>query len=273
MWRSEERTMPARPGAKRMGFGRRAARMGGAIALAAAVFWSAVPAAAAGADKRDTAGQSEPAANPLLMPQADVVIDIGHGGIDGGTSKGDLLEKDLNLEMARKLAEELSRRKISFALTRTGDYAPSEDNTWLRISSRHIRDLAQRQLIIRELRPRIVISLHVNWSRDEGARGPGVLHAGDPPSDALAKLLLGTLGRASGKSAAPTAKRTFYLLKRANCATVIVETGFISNPKDRKTLTSSRGQRKIASAIAEAVQSYLVGFPADAQSRGGKKKK
>lgn len=49
------------------------------------------------------------------------MIDAGHGGKDQGTSAGNVLEKDLNLQVAEKLAKELKKRGASVLLTRTDD--------------------------------------------------------------------------------------------------------------------------------------------------------
>src|SRR5437899_226339 len=98
---------------------------------------------------------------PFLSP--DVLIDVGHGGIDGGTSHNELLEKDLNLAIAKLLKQSLKEYNILAVLNRTTDVAPSDDNHWLPSRSRHRRDLAQRSLVMEGLYPKVIISLHCNW--------------------------------------------------------------------------------------------------------------
>lgn len=74
-----------------------------------------------------------------------IIIDAGHGGIDGGTSFQNIMEKDINLAIAQKVFMLLRSMGYHAVLNRTGDYALSEENHWLGTRSRHLRDLAQRR--------------------------------------------------------------------------------------------------------------------------------
>jgi N-acetylmuramoyl-L-alanine amidase len=49
-----------------------------------------------------------------VITNVDVLLDVGHGGIDGGTSFGDLLEKDINLSIAKKTYDSLQKKGSSF---------------------------------------------------------------------------------------------------------------------------------------------------------------
>ncbi|WP_240041152.1 N-acetylmuramoyl-L-alanine amidase family protein [Paenibacillus ginsengarvi] len=199
------------------------------------------------------AGAAQPS-----MSAVDVLIDVGHGGIDGGTSYGDLLEKDINLAVGKKLYDRLRQTGLCIALNRTHDYAPSDDNDWLKSRSRHLRDLAQRKLLIDVLQPKLTVSLHTNWSKHKAARGPGFLYQSAMPSYIAAHLLANRLNGLYGTNTAPYVGKTFYLLKRTNSPTVIVEMGYISNGSDRNMLTSPEGQKQITEAIASAILDYLI---------------
>lgn len=194
------------------------------------------------------------------VSQVDVLIDVGHGGIDGGTSHGDLLEKHLNLLVAKQLYEKLRASGLKVALNRTTDYAPSDDNDWLGSRSRHLRDLAQRKLLIDALKPKLTVSLHTNWAKHSSARGPGLLYQFNQPSYIAAHLLAGRLNELYGTKEVPYVGNTFYLLKRTQTPAVIVEMGYISNESDRAMLTRTEGQKKIAEAIASAIFDYLIVF-------------
>lgn len=187
----------------------------------------------------------------------DVLIDVGHGGIDGGTSYGELLEKNMNLQMGQQLYEALQRMGISAALNRASDMAPSDDNRWHRTRSRHLRDLSQRKLVIESLRPKLTVSLHVNWSNNSRASGPGALHQGSAPSRLASRLFTARLDGVYGTNTVPTHGKTFYLLKHAPTPTIIVEMGYISNAGDRALLTAPAGQKKLADAMAAAAAEYL----------------
>lgn len=62
----------------------------------------------------------------------------------------------------------------------------------------------------------------------------------------------------SGTRHLPILGKTYYLLKRAQSPSVIVEIGFITNADDRSRMTSAEGQQKIAAAIRDAVAAYIA---------------
>ncbi|RAV22033.1 N-acetylmuramoyl-L-alanine amidase family protein [Paenibacillus contaminans] len=204
-------------------------------------------------------------ATPAFIAGPDIVIDVGHGGIDGGTVNGNLLEKDINLEMAKMLYAELNRKGYRTVLNRTGDYALSEDNHWLR-SSRHRRDLAQRCLIANQLYPKIMISLHVNWSKSRSRTGGVVLHQNNSHSILLANFLQASMNKLYKQSTQPEFGKTFYILNHSVCPTVIVEMGFISNEGDRQQLTVPEKQKQLVDALRSAIDQYFT-YTESANSR------
>ncbi|CAM3801917.1 N-acetylmuramoyl-L-alanine amidase [Cohnella lubricantis] len=189
------------------------------------------------------------------MPAADVLIDAGHGGIDSGTHWGDVMEKDINLAISRKLYLILRSRGVKAVLNRTGDYALSDENRWHR-ASRHSRDLSQRGGLSEEIEPRMFVSIHVNWAPKRRKRGPLVLHQPEGRSALLASFIQEGLNRQQKTSRHPIAESSFYVLNRIRVPSVIVETAFLSDPGDRAMLTSTRGQTRIAAAIAEGIIAY-----------------
>jgi N-acetylmuramoyl-L-alanine amidase len=198
---------------------------------------------------------------PLALPGADIVIDVGHGGIDSGTKFGELLEKHVNLDIALKVYEQLTRSGVRVAINRTTDYALSDDNDWLGSRSRHLRDLSQRKLLAEALRPKLVVSLHTNWAKRPSKTGPTVLFQMNPQSHAAAHLIQRRLNDLYGKNGEiPYLGKPFYLLNHSPCPAVIVEMGFISNPGDRTILTTPAKQQKMAEAIASAILEYLIAF-------------
>ncbi|WP_127586202.1 N-acetylmuramoyl-L-alanine amidase family protein [Paenibacillus koleovorans] len=199
-------------------------------------------------------------ATTLTLPNTDVVIDVGHGGIDGGTSYGDLLEKDVNLQVGLKVFDLLIHSGVRTAINRTSDYAPSDDNDWLGSRSRHLRDLSQRKLLAEALRPKLVVSLHTNWAKRASRSGSTVLFQMNPQSHAAAHLIQHRLNGLYGKGEIPYLGKPFYLLNHSPCPAVIVEMGFISNASDREWLTQPAKQHKMAEAIASAIREYLIAF-------------
>jgi len=196
-----------------------------------------------------------------LLNSPDVFIDAGHGGLDGGTAMGNLLEKNINLQMGMLLYEHLSALGLHVVLDRMGDYALSDENQWLNIHSRHKRDLAQRKEIANQLHPRLLISLHANWSANKRVSGPLVLYQKNPDSLLLAQLLLKHMNPLFTSERAPNPPiygKKFYLLNHSKVPSVILEMGYISNAADCKRLTEQTGQTQLIKAISDAVQEYLA---------------
>ncbi|WP_245585873.1 N-acetylmuramoyl-L-alanine amidase family protein [Paenibacillus pinihumi] len=192
------------------------------------------------------------------LPVAQVLIDVGHGGIDGGTSYKEVLEKDINLAVAKQLYLQLNSQGILTAMNRTGDYALSDDNRWHGVRSRHLRDLSQRLQLSREINLQVMVSLHVNWARSSSKQGPLVLHQEDGGSALLASLIQEALNDQQHSDRLPQPGKPFYLLRRVEIPAVIIEMGFISNPQDRAMLTSTKGQTEVARAIATGLRKYLI---------------
>ncbi|WP_239004833.1 N-acetylmuramoyl-L-alanine amidase family protein [Paenibacillus tepidiphilus] len=190
--------------------------------------------------------------------QRIILIDAGHGGIDGGTSHGDILEKDITLAISRRLFLLLRSDGFDAILNRTGDYAPSDENRWLRSKSRHLRDLAQRKELAETLPANVVVSVHINWAKSPSKHGPLVLYRKEGRSYLLAQAIQDRLNGLYGTSENPREGRPFYLLNKITATTVIVEAGFISSPADRKKLCTPQGQEALAEAIADGIAAYLM---------------
>ncbi|MED1919496.1 N-acetylmuramoyl-L-alanine amidase [Bacillus thuringiensis] len=193
----------------------------------------------------------------LPLTPFHILIDVGHGGVDSGTSYGDLYEKDINLQIAKQLYQQLTEAGYTVALNRNKDIALSDENRWLDNRSRHIRDLAQRKNLAKEIGPQMLLSLHVNWASNSRRRGAILLYQDTEQSYMLAELLQNSLNKLSGTNNQPVRGKTYYMLRHNYCPSVIVEMGFISNAHDREMLTNPKAQEKIAQAITEAVSEYV----------------
>lgn len=192
------------------------------------------------------------------LPTADIIIDAGHGGIDGGAHYKEVLEKDINLAVARRVYLLLRSNGVRAILNRNGDYALSDDNRWHPSRSRHKRDLSQRGQLSGEIQTNLVISLHVNWAKNPDVRGPLVLHQEEGQSALLAYCIQDTLNRQQHTRFIPRLGKPFYLLNVIKQPAVIVEMGFISHEGDRQMLTDPRKQQQVASAIASGVRNYIL---------------
>lgn len=187
-----------------------------------------------------------------------ILIDAGHGGIDGGTSYGTILEKDITLDISRRLFLLLRSDGFDAILNRNADYAPSDENRWLRSSSRHLRDLAQRKELAETLPANLVVSIHINWAPSPSKHGPLVLYRQEGRSFILARSIQEQLNNLYHVDSYPIPGKPFYLLNKITATTVIVEAGFVSSPMDRAKLCSPKGQQEIAEAIANGIVAYLM---------------
>ncbi|WP_025720791.1 N-acetylmuramoyl-L-alanine amidase [Paenibacillus sp. 1-18] len=207
---------------------------------------------------KTTDGRSSPYPPYHAFANPVVLIDVGHGGVDGGTSHKNLLEKDVNLAIGQKLYLILRSQGYPAVLNRDKDYALSDDNRWLPSKSRHLKDLAQRKSLAEQLPTSLVVSLHVNWAKRSEKRGPIVLFQDEGSSYLLAQRIQHSLNRLFCMNKETVYGKPFYLLNTIQQPAVIVETGFISNEQDRAMLSADRGQKDIAEAIAKGIIAHLT---------------
>ncbi|GAA0374295.1 N-acetylmuramoyl-L-alanine amidase family protein [Bacillus horti] len=195
-----------------------------------------------------------------FMPY-DVVIDIGHGGIDGGTFHKTILEKDINLTIGLELYKELKKKHYLVGITRTHDYALSDDYHFSAIRSRHQRDLTQRKLIAEGLNPKLLISIHVNYSSSKKARGPMVIYQRRGNSYLIAALLQDNLNKLAQTKHSIVPSSTFFLLQSVDSPALIAEVGYISHPQERALLQQPAYQQQIAQAISNTIDQYFTLYP------------
>lgn len=192
-----------------------------------------------------------------------IVIDPGHGGIDGGASFKNVLEKNINLEVSLKLKRILEKEGANVIMTRAKDMALDHLNR--KNEYRHKRDLISRVDIINKTAPDIFLSIHVNAERSSSkTAGPMVFYFFNSiESKQLAYSLQKKLEEAYAQaghnvsSRKPVGNTSLYILRTAKPPGVIVELGFITNPKDRELLTTQDFQKRISMAIVLAIKEYF----------------
>ncbi len=191
------------------------------------------------------------ASTPLIL------LDPGHGGIDGGTSRGQLIEKNLNLDISRTTGEWLKKNGLEVKMTRESDEDLSTRYP-SKLQSRHKRDLQNRLTMIRKENPALFISIHVNSSTQAGDKGPLVFYAVESaPSKELATLVQAAMNQVAGSTQRPVGRKNLFLIRHAPCPAVLVEAGFVTNRVDAVRLADSAYRGRIAGAIAMAAKRYL----------------
>ena len=189
-----------------------------------------------------------------------VVIDAGHGGIDGGVSgvSTKVKERDINLAVSFLLEEELTAMGFAVTLTRTTDEG-LYDTTAKGFKK---RDMQRRKEIIEEAMPQMVISIHQNFYPSHSARGGQVFY--DEKMEGSKRLAEGIQSGLNELYATQKVKGRvckngdYFMLHCYPCPSVIVECGFLSNPQDEGLLCVSSWQKKLAQSIARGVFDYFA---------------
>lgn len=218
-----------------------------------------------------------------------IVIDPGHGGIDGGAKGANgTQEKDVTLEIAKKLAEKIAAvGPFDVKLTRESDVFVS---------------LGERVAFAKRNEAELMISIHADTLRQKWVRGASIYTLSDKASDALAEQLAESENMADiaaglnnpveeeavqGILADFTARETrgfslafsstlserlasgikmiknprrsasFVVLKASDVPGVLLELGYLSNSEDEKLLTDPDWQEELSRLISNAILTFF----------------
>ncbi len=221
-----------------------------------------------------------------LSSQPVVVIDPGHGGKDPGcVGRYGIMEKNINLAVAKKVASYLSKKGVKVILTRYADvYIPlskraeiaNSRRAWLFVSlhcnalprGRQAKGLEVYVMSLPSDKDAMRLALIENRELGNGTnsqRKTGLLlkilgdmqqNAKVAESTKAAELIYKVIRR-YGIFAKKVAQAPFYVLRGATMPAVLIEMGYLTNPYEAKLLSNSRYQTKIAVAIGEAIYQCL----------------
>lgn len=169
-----------------------------------------------------------------------VVIDAGHGGKDKGAYWGGVRESSLNLIVAHKLAYELKARGIKAVLTRKHDSTCS---------------YGYRTRIANKYPNAIFVSVHFNASTNTSVKGIETYYLSREgrkiASKVQKRLVKGLKTKNRGIKF-----RNYKVLRDTNSPAILVECGFISNPKERSRCQTRWYQTTAARVIADGLMDY-----------------
>lgn len=188
--------------------------------------------------------------------KTEVVIDAGHGGKDPGkVGVNDALEKDINLKIAKKLKTELESRGISVVMTRKEDRGLYDENA----DNKQVQDLKHRVELINEARPLLAVSIHQNSYPSPDVSGAQIFYyKHSKEGEKMASVIQKQLENLKGMKNRPIKENeTYYLLKRTEVPTIIVECGFLSNPIEAQKLTEGNYQESVVQAVADGIEECL----------------
>lgn len=170
-----------------------------------------------------------------------IVIDAGHGGIDGGVV-GDntgTKESEINLAISRCLKGFLEDAGYKVVMTRT-----TEDS----LKRGKLKDMEARRDVILSANADLVISVHQNEYSRSYVKGAQVFYAPDGKYEDIASVMQGVLNDKLGNSR-NAAKGDYYILQCTSVPSLLVECGFLSNPDEEKLLITPEYQQKVAYAV------------------------
>lgn len=190
-----------------------------------------------------------------------IVIDPGHGGVDGGAvgRGGETIEKEIALDISLMLRDYLQEAGAYVVMTRETDrdLAPDDVRGY---SRRKTKDLFSRLEIINAPDRDLFISIHLNAIPSPRWRGAQTFY--NPTNDDSRDLSLFIQDelRENLENTDRLAKRlsSVFLLKEANIPGAIVEVGFLSNPTEAELLNESDYQNKVAASIYRGILRYFT---------------
>lgn len=162
-----------------------------------------------------------------------IVIDAGHGGNDLGVNRTGINEKDIVLDIAKKVQKLNKNENIEIVLTRDSDTYTA---------------LTGRVEFINKLKPTMVISLHVNNSTN--AETKGNLIFAKPAAFDLAAQLATKFGNCKVED------QNLHLLRNSEAPTMLLELGYMSNIEDRNYLNSEEGKNEVSTKILNFINEH-----------------
>ena len=207
--------------------------------------------------------QEIPKAEPVSKPL--VILDPGHGGKDGGTVSGDVLEKNLNLLLVKKIANELKRYQIIVVTTRSVD---------------EMVGLSDRALIANKYPNAIFVSIHHNAATLNSAKGIETYYSNKKPkslkieqmrllkikdgeafvdnrSKMLAKLLHSSVCQVTDAADRGVRDRSLAMTRWVSCPSVLIECGFLTNPEEKLDLLSESYRDALSRGVTDGILKYF----------------
>lgn len=193
--------------------------------------------------------------NKPVQDRTCVVIDAGHGGVDGGAvSCTGVEESKINLEIALRLNDLMHLLGIKTYMIRTEDisiYTSGET-----IAAKKVSDLKNRVRIINEMPNGLLISIHQNFFEDFRYSGAQVFYKEDPTfAKQLQTAFVNTLNPGSNRKVKKASG--VYLMKNVTCPGALIECGFLSNFEEESKLKNEDYQKKICCVIGTVSSCYI----------------
>lgn len=189
-------------------------------------------------------------------PQFAIVVDAGHGGVDGGAvgSQTGITENELNLQFAQTLKQICQEYGWKVVLTRSdlsGLYSPLASN-------KKRSEMEKRKEIIEKSKADLVVSIHMNSFADKSVCGANVFYAkesvqGQMLANAVQGIFFETMQVRNSKAKVGD----YYILNCADKPSILIECGFLSNDKEELLLQDKDYQQQMCYAIFCGILKYF----------------
>ncbi|MEG1869001.1 MAG: N-acetylmuramoyl-L-alanine amidase [Clostridiales bacterium] len=191
-----------------------------------------------------------------ILKSKIIAIDPGHGGSDpGAVGVSGSKEKDINLALSLKLRDLLENNGATVVMTREKDIALSETKK---------QDLDARAALVKKAKADIFISMQCNATTDPNCLGAQVFfYPKSKNGETLATEIQTNLWdetQQTKKREAQTISSP-YILYTVDIPAVIVEAGFLSNPREEAMLINGEYQEKVAKAVYKGIVAYYKTKP------------
>ncbi len=192
-----------------------------------------------------------------------VILDPGHGGVDGGAEGNGIVEKEVNLAIARKVREFCTLFGFEVRMTRDEDISIHDPgkNT---VRAQKNSDLKNRLKLMTQDPTAVVVSIHLNKFPQSRIKGAQVFYAAKSQgSELLAQTIQdnfrGFLQPENTRQIKKADSSLFLLYNNTVTPAVLVECGFLSNPEEAALLKTEDYQDQVAFAICCSLLQFYDG--------------
>lgn len=175
-----------------------------------------------------------------------IVIDPGHGGMDGGCVFDGVLEKDINIQIANKVAKNLRDMGYKVKLVRAGDsYIEKAD----RVEQANLDNAL------------LYVSIHQNSCEISSVSGIETWYGENDLADESRRLAQfvqqETISATGAVCRELVSDDEMCVINKSNMPSCLIETGFLSNKAEREKLCTEEYREQVAEGIAKGIDMYL----------------
>lgn len=202
-----------------------------------------------------------PASGGEITAERVIILDAGHGGMDGGCSTADgVPEKGINLNIMLTVRDMLSACGYTVEVTRDKDIS-IHDKGVTGIAAQKSSDMDNRLALFNKYSNAVCVSIHQNQYITPNAKGAQMFYSEtNPDSQAFAQIMQTRFVQNIQPENTREIKlcgKELFLCYYCNNPTLMVECGFLSNPDEAKLLVTEEYQKKVAFTIFSGITEFV----------------